>query len=264
MAPEELHELARTKAQADGYCVFNGFDRAIPLYVQINTVFEQKLGSTHARTMDSLADLAQCLFQNFQYAESLEAWTKLLCVQATCGGFDKRPIRRMIKNCETALTLTKSTRDLGAHLQVMFSETFAHNARSDTLNVDPLLRVAQKVESRGKVEGARTLMKRWIKARADVAVPDDEGFIQDQRFFAKFLLSSGDLEQASSIYSSLVVLRNRQNTNGQFTDALIEALSDSEQCFAKMGRLVSMRATIELVNQIRQQREIEPNGPARG
>lgn len=254
LAKDELNELARIKAKADGYCMFNGFDRAIPLYVQIKVSYEQRLGVVHARTRASLADLGQCLFQDFQYAASLDVWSRLLRIQKTVDGSGRgltRRAQRMQKKCESALALATSTRNLGMQLKCMLGNSCAPNVKRDAQNADRLFRVASKLETRGKAEGARALMTRWIEARADVTDPDDEYFIQDQRYFAKYLLSAGDLEQACSIFSSLVVLRNRQNTNGQFTDALLAALNDSAECFKKMGRLVSMKATIDLMNQIR-------------
>jgi tetratricopeptide (TPR) repeat protein len=254
MAKDELNELARIKAKADGYCLFNGFDRAIPLYVQIKVTYEQRLGVVHARTRASLADLGQCLFQDFQYAASLDVWSRLLRIQKTVDGSDRRLTRRaqrMQKKCESALALATSTRNLSMQLKCMFGNFCAPNVKRYAQSADRLFRVASKLEAMGKSEGAKALMTRWIKARADVTEPDDEDFIQDQRYFGKFLLSVGDLEQASSIFSSLVLLRNRQNTNGRFTDALVAALNDSAECFEKMGRLVSMKATIELLSQIR-------------
>jgi hypothetical protein len=254
MTEDELNELAWIKAKADGYCMFNGFDRAIPLYVQIKVTYEKKLGVVHARTRASMADLGQCLFRDFQYAASLDVWSKLLRIQRKVDDSDRRLTRRaqrMQKKCESALALATSTRILSMQLKCMFGNSCAPKVKRYAQNADRLFRVASKLETRGKAEGARALMTRWIKARADVTEPNGEDFIQDQRYFAKFLLNVGDLEQASSIFSFLVLLRNRQNTNGQFTDALVAALNDSAECFEKMGRLLSMKATIDLMNQIR-------------
>lgn len=254
MSEGELHQLASIKAKADGYCLFNGFDRAIPLYVQIKVTYEQRLGVAHVRTRASLADLGQCLFRDFQYAASLDVWSRLLNLQSAVGGSDKNLIRRaqrMKRKCESALALATSTRNLGSHLQGMLSDSSVSYVKPNVQCADRLFKVARKLENRGKAKGARVLMTHWIKARADVTDPDEEDFIQDQRYFAKFMLSIGDFEQASSIFSSLVLLWNRQNTNGQFTDALVAALNDSAECFEKMGHLLSMKATIELVSQIR-------------
>lgn len=254
MAENELNELAWVKAKADGYCTFNGFDRAIPLYVQIKVAYENRLGLVHVRTRVSLADLGQCLFRDFQYAASLDVWSRLLSIQRAVGGSDRKLTRRaqrMKVKCESALALATSTRALGTHLQGMLGNSSVLKVETNARYADRLFSAARKLATRGKAEGARALITRWIKARADVTEPDDEDFIVDQRYCAKFLLSIGDLEQASSIFSSLVLLRNRQNTNGQFTDALVTALNDIAECFEKMGRLVSMKATIELLSQIR-------------
>jgi tetratricopeptide (TPR) repeat protein len=260
ISDDALNELAWTKAKADGYCVFNGFDRAIPLYQQISATYEQALGLSDARTRASLADLGQCLYQDFQYAASLEVWSRLLDIQKDVVDADKkltRLARRMIKNCETSLALATSARDLGVHLQSMCGDSTAPTNGTVVLSTDRLLKIACKFQSRGKVEHAKVMYERWIKARAEATKPDEEDFLQDQRLFAKFLLNSGYFVQASSIYSSLVLQRNRQNTSGKFTDALVEALSDSAECFKGMGQFASMKSSIELANQLRQQTEGE-------
>ena len=256
ISDDALKELAWTKAKADGYCVFNGFDRAIPLYQQINATYEKALGLADARTRASLADLGQCLYQDFQYAACLDVWSRLLDIQNIVGDADKkltRRARRMIKNCETSLALATSARDLGVHLQSMCGDSSVPAIGTVVSSTDKLLRVARKFQSRGKVEHAKVIYERWIKARAQATKPDDEDFLKDQRFFAKFLLNSGYFEQASSIYCSLVVQRNRKNTSGMFADALIEALSDCAECFKRMGQFVSMKSSIELAKQLRQQ-----------
>jgi hypothetical protein len=256
LSEEQLNELALRKAKADGYCVFNGFDRAIPLYQQINATYEKALGLADVRTRLSLVDLGQSLFQDFQYAASLGVWSNLVHIQNVFGDADKKLTRRaqrMIKNCETSLALATSARDLGVHLQSMCGDSCAPTNGTVVLTTDRLLRVARKFQSRGKVDHAKVMYERWIKARAVATMPDDEDFLQDQRCFATFLLNSGYFEQASTIYSSLVVQRNRQNTSGMFTDALVEALSDSAECFKGMGQFVSMKSSIELANQLRQQ-----------
>lgn len=256
ISDDALNELAWTKAKADGYSVFNGFDRAIPLYKQISATYEKALGLADARTRSSLADLGKCLYQDFQYAASLEVWSRLLDTQKDVVDADKkltRLARRMVKNCETSLALATSARDLGVHLQSMCGDSSAPTNGTVVLCSDRLLRVARKFQSRGKVGRAKVMYERWINARAEATMPDDEDFLKDQRLFAKSLLNSGYFEQASSIYCSLVVLMNRQNTNGTFTDALIEALTDSAECFEKMGQFFSMKSSIELANQLRQQ-----------
>ncbi len=253
---DENAELRRLQRRVRTFRAIHAFEHAKPLHVRILEIQEATLGADHLDTMESLNDMALCLYNSSEFAEALRTYQRLLRITRTCFGPDD-PLTSItldnVRNCRRALRTARSIRQFGEHLQQILRLDASAPLVRKLVRADRQRTLASRLAARGKFRAAASVVKHAMDDSTKVDDLAEEDRTRDLELYAQWHGKAGDTQAAQLAHRNLVVLRNHQTELGQHGAQLCQALTDWAQSLDAMGDSASARTTLELAGRIYQQ-----------
>ena len=256
LLPDENAELRRLQRRVRTFRAIHAFEYAKPLHVKILEIQEATLGADHLDTMESLNDMALCLYNSSEFAEALRTYQRLLRITRTCFGPDD-PLTSItldnVRNCRRALRTARSIRQFGEHLQQILRLDASAPLVRKLVRADRQRTLASRLAARGKFRAAASVVKHAMDDSTKVDDLAEEDRTRDLELYAQWHGKAGDTQAAQLAHRNLVVLRNHQTELGQQGAQLCQALTDWAQSLDALGDSTSARTTLELAGRIYQQ-----------
>ena len=256
LLPDESTELRRLQRRVRTFRAIHAFEHAKPLHVKILEIQEATLGADHLDTMESLNDMALCLYNSSEFAEALRTYQRLLRITRTCFGPDD-PLTSItldnVRNCRRALRTARSIRQFGEHLQQILRLDASAPLVRKLVRADRQRTLASRLAARGKFRAAASVVKHAMDDSTKVDDLAEEDRTRDLELYAQWHGKAGDTQAAQLAHRNLVVLRNHQTELGQQGAQLCQALTDWAQSLDALGDSTSARTTLELAGRIYQQ-----------